>query len=100
MWQKGDRWRLDPCVRQERCMAAGRWMGWLAAGLMVAAPGGSSWAQSWNLYSGTTSYFIPYWKQTGSNPNTDEQATMNPNPPGAHTLLSFTTGPPPPFPPH
>ena len=75
-------------------MAAGRWMGWLAAGLIVAAPGGSSWAQSWNLYNGTTSYFIPYWKQTGSNPNTYEQATMSSNPAGAQIFLSLNSGTP------
>jgi len=69
-------------------------MGWLAAGLMVAAPGGPSWAQSWNLYSGTTSYFIPYWKQTGSSPNTYEQATMSSNPAGAQIFLSLNSGTP------
>jgi hypothetical protein len=72
-------------------MTARRLIGWLAGGLMLASLGGPSWAQNWNLYGGTTSYFIPYWNFKTTS-NRYEQVSMSANQP-AQIFLSLNGGP-------
>jgi uncharacterized protein with beta-barrel porin domain len=63
----------------------------LLATTCLAAPiaSGPALAQSWNLYNGTTSFLIPFWKQTGE--NTYAQTTMSAGQPG-QVWLSLNGG--------
>ena len=66
----------------------------LLATTCLAAPitSGPALAQSWNLYNGTTSFSIPFWKRTA--PDTYVQTTMNANNPlGGQVFLSLNSGP-------
>ena len=72
-------------------MAAKHWLGAFTAALLGTSVAPQASAQSWNLYSGTTSYFVPYYTFNASTGKFD-QISMSQNQ-AAGVLLSLNGGP-------